>query len=135
MGSGIEIPIPEAMVFNLSCASADGFLKQHPSGVFFVGEQLVNCFSIPPGLAGRGENLLLLQTSGNFSKAVAVQISLENPADNFGLHWINSQLAIRSRGVSIAFAPGHFRGTILETFPQTGFNRKTLFNVSIRDSP
>ena len=31
---------------DLDSASADRFLKEHPSGVFFIGEQFVNCIYI-----------------------------------------------------------------------------------------
>ena len=47
MGVGVEIPIHEANVFNLRNAGANRLLEQYPSSVFFVGEQLVNCFPIP----------------------------------------------------------------------------------------
>ena len=36
MGSGVEIPFHEAIIFNLYSASADCFLEQHSSGVFFI---------------------------------------------------------------------------------------------------
>ena len=36
MGAGIKIPIHQAIVFNLDSASADRFLEQHSSGVFFI---------------------------------------------------------------------------------------------------
>ena len=48
---GVEIPIHEAMVLNLGSAGTDGLLQQHAAGIFFVGEQLVDCLPIPFGLA------------------------------------------------------------------------------------
>lgn len=47
MGFGVEIPIHVAIIFNLNSTSADGFLKQYLSCIFFIGEQLINCFTIP----------------------------------------------------------------------------------------
>ena len=43
MGAGVEIPFHEAIVFDLDSAGAERLLEQHPSGVFFIGEQFVNC--------------------------------------------------------------------------------------------
>ena len=36
MGSGIEIPSHEVIIFNLNSASADRFLEQHSPSIFFI---------------------------------------------------------------------------------------------------
>jgi len=62
MGVSVEIPIHEAIVFNLRNAGADGLLKQYPSGIFFIREQLVDCFPVPLGLTCWGWDTLPFQT-------------------------------------------------------------------------
>ena len=44
MDSGIEIPIREAVIFDLDSASADSFLEQYPACVFLLADNLS-----PPG--------------------------------------------------------------------------------------
>ena len=61
MGAGIEIPFHEAIVFDLDSAGTDRFLEQHPSGIFFIGEQFADGFPIPSGPASRGKNTLFFQ--------------------------------------------------------------------------
>ena len=70
MGAGIKIPIHEAIIFDLDSTSADCFLKQYPSGVFFIGEQFVNRFPVPLGSACGGGDTLPFQISSNFPKAI-----------------------------------------------------------------
>lgn len=43
MGTGVEMPFHEAIVFNLKCACADRFLEQRSACVLFIGKQFVNC--------------------------------------------------------------------------------------------
>ena len=50
MRIGVEIPIHEAIVFDFGTTCADGLLEQHPASVLFIGNQLVDCFTIPLGL-------------------------------------------------------------------------------------
>ena len=83
MGTGIEIPLHEAIVFYLSRTGADRFLKQHPSDVFFIGEQFVNRLPIPSGSAGRGGDALPFQASSNFPQAVTSKILLKYPTHYF----------------------------------------------------
>jgi len=52
MGIGAEVPLHEAIVFNLGSANTDCFLKQHSVGPFLVGKQFVDCFPVSPGSAG-----------------------------------------------------------------------------------
>ena len=94
MSIGVEIPIYETMVFDLGNASADRLLKQHTSCIFFVGEQLVNCFPVPYGFACWGWDALPLQTRSDFPQAVTGKIPLKYPAYNLGLVGIYHQLAI-----------------------------------------
>ena len=48
MGTSVEILFHKAIVFDLNSASVDSLLEQHPSGVFFVPEQLADGFSTLP---------------------------------------------------------------------------------------
>ena len=36
MGTGVEILIHEAIIFNLNCAGTDCLLEQHPPSIFFI---------------------------------------------------------------------------------------------------
>ena len=94
MSVGVEIPIHEAIIFNLRSAGADSFLEQYPSCVFFVGEQLVNCFPVPYGLACWGWDALPLHARSDFPQAVTSKIPLKYPAYKLGLVGIYHQLAI-----------------------------------------
>ena len=42
MRTGIEIPVYKTIIFNLDSTNANCFLEKHASGIFFIGEQLVN---------------------------------------------------------------------------------------------
>lgn len=79
MGAGVEIPFHEAIVFYLGNTSTDHLLKQDTAGIFFIGEQLVDCFSVPLCFAGWRRYTLPLQPNGYFSKAVARSILLKDP--------------------------------------------------------
>lgn len=94
MGSGMKIPIHEAIVFDLDSAGANGFLEKHTTCIFFVGEQFIDCFSIPFRLACWGENALLLQTSSDFSKTLSDFVLLKNPYDHFGFFGVDNQRAV-----------------------------------------
>ncbi len=66
MGAGIKIPIHEAIVFDLGSAGAERFLEQNPACVLFIGENLVNRFTVPfRPTSGRGDTLFL-QAGSNF---------------------------------------------------------------------
>lgn len=127
MGSGMKIPIHEAIVFDLDSAGANSFLEKHTTCIFFVGEQFVDCFSIPLGLACRGENALLFQTSDNFPEAFSGFVLLENPCDYFGFFGVDDQRAVRGYIISVASALCHFGTAVLKAFPETGFNCFTFF--------
>ena len=64
----IEIPLHEAIVFNLNCASADCLLEQYPPSIFFVREQFVDCFPIPFGPASGGGDTLLFNPAAVFPR-------------------------------------------------------------------
>lgn len=85
MGAGIEIPIHEAIIFDLSGSGAYGFLTQHPPGVFFIGQQSVERLPVPFRLAGKGKDEFCFQCRCDFSQAVAMEVTLENPVDDSGL--------------------------------------------------
>ena len=122
MGVGREIPVHEAIVFNLNCSSADGFLKQHPFGVFFIGEQFVNRFPVPFGPAGGGGDALPFQPGSNFPQTITGKIPFKYPAHYFGFVWIYLQFSVRIDCVSIALAFCHFRAAALKPFPETVLN-------------
>ena len=46
MGIRVEIPSYETIIFELGVACIDGFLEQNPPGIFFIGEQLADCFAL-----------------------------------------------------------------------------------------
>ena len=116
MSVGVEIPIHEAIIFDLGTTSADRFLKENPPCVFFVGDQIVECLPIPLGFARWGKNTPLLQPSSNFAQAVAAEVTLKNQADNGGFLRVNDQLTVWVGVISIASALGHLGGTILKAF-------------------
>ena len=63
MRIGVEIPIHEAIIFYLGSTSADSFLEQYPPRVFFIGEQLIECFPVPFGLSGGREDTFFSKPS------------------------------------------------------------------------
>ena len=128
MGVGVEIPIHETIIFDLDSAGADRFLKQYPSGIFFIGEQFVNRFPVPSGFAGGGGNTLLFQANSNFPKAVTGKILLKYPAHYFRLIGIHCQLTIRTDFISLAPAFCHFGTAVLKSFPETVLNRFTFLH-------
>ena len=95
------------IIFNLCSTCAECFLEQHSSSIFFVREQLVNCFPIPFGAACWRKNILLFQVGGNFSQAIPRQILLKYPAHHLRLIRIHYQFTIRSDFISIAFDCKH----------------------------
>ena len=135
MGAGVEIPFHEAIVFDLDGAGADRFLEQHPSGVFFIGEQFVNCLPIPFGPAGGGGNALPFQTRSNFSKAVTSKILFKYSVHHLGFVRIYFQFSIRIDRVSVALALCHFGAAVLKTFSETAFNCFTFLNCIHYDPP
>ena len=102
MGSGIEIPSHEVIIFNLNSASADRFLEQHSPSIFFVREQFVDGFPIPSGPAGGGRDVLSFQTSSNFSKAITSKTLLKYPTYYPRFIGIHYQLTIRINIISIS---------------------------------
>ena len=68
MGAGVKIPIHEAVIFYLNSASADRFLEQHPPCIFFIGEQFVDGFPIPSGLASGGGDPCLSKPTAIFPR-------------------------------------------------------------------
>lgn len=85
VGIRVEIPSYETIIFELGVACIDGFLEQNPPGIFFIGEQLADCFAIPFGFTRGGGNASDFQRLGNLAKAVTAEVTLEDPADN-GCH-------------------------------------------------
>ena len=128
MGAGIEIPIHEAIVFNLNRTGTDRFLKQHPSGIFFIGEQFVNRLPIPFGSAGGGGDALLFQASSNFPLTITGKILLKYPAHYLCLIGIHRQLTIRINIISIALALYYFGVAVLKSFPGTVLDCFTLLH-------
>ena len=116
MGVGVKEPIHEAIIFDLDSASADRFLKQYPSGIFFIGEQFGDRFSVPFEPTSGGGDALPFQTSSDFPQTVASKILLKYPAHNLGLLGIYCQLTVRSDFISIAFAASHLGTAVLELF-------------------
>lgn len=84
MGAGVEIPIHEAIIFDLDAANTDSLLKQDPPSAFFVGLQFVERLLVPLELAGRGEDTFRLQDRGDSPQAAAVEVAFESPADDSG---------------------------------------------------
>ena len=119
MGAGVEIPFHEAIVFDLNSAGAERLLEQHPSGVFFIGEQFVDGFPIPFGPAGGGGNALPFQTRSNFSKAVTSKILFKYSVHHLGFVRIYFQFSIRIDRVSVALTLCHFGAAVLKPFPET----------------
>lgn len=70
---GIKILIHEAIGFDLGAADADRFLEEYPTRVFFVGNKLVESFSIPFGFTRRGGDILFLKPSGDFAQTITVE--------------------------------------------------------------
>ena len=68
MDVGVKILIYEAIVFYLSYTSADRFLEQHPSCVFFIGQQFVECLPVPFGLASGGADVFASKADAIFPK-------------------------------------------------------------------
>ena len=135
MGASIKIPIYEAIIFYLNRTSADSRLKQHPSGIFFIGEQFVNRLPIPFGSASGGGDALFFQTSNNFPKAITSKILLKYPAHYLRLIGIHCQLTIRINIISVALALCHFGATILESFPEAVLNCFTFLYRIHYNSP
>ena len=126
MRVGVEIPIYEAIIFNLDSAGANGFLKEYTACIFFIGKQLVNCFPIPSLLSCWREDTLFFKASGTLTKTFPSLILLEDPEDDSSFLMINDQCAIWRSLISVASAPRHFRTAVLKTFPKSSFNRLTL---------
>ena len=122
MGVGVKESIHETIIFDLDSTSADRFLKQYPSGVFFIGEQFVNRLPIPFWPAGGGGDTLLFQTSSNFPKTVTCNIPCKYPAHYLRLIGIYRQLTIRTDFIPIALAFCHFGTAVPKTLPQAYFD-------------
>jgi len=60
-------------------------LGQHPSCVFFIGQQLVECLPVPFVFFSWGGDDLPFQTIGNLSQTVTAEVTVEDPTDNGGL--------------------------------------------------
>lgn len=116
MGIEVKVPTHEAIIFELRSTCTDSFLEQHPACILFVRQQFIESFPVPFGFACEGENAFRFQCRSDCSQAVAMEVTLKNPADNSGLIRIDRQLAVHPDVVAIAPALGHFGGAILKTF-------------------
>ena len=133
MGSGVEIPFHEDIIFNLCSTSADRFLEQHPPGIFFIGQQLVDGFPILSGSVSGGWDALLFQASSDFPQTITSKILLKYPAHYLRLIGIHHQFSIRTNFISIAFAASHLGTAILKPFPETVLDGFTfLYRVHFR---
>lgn len=112
MKAGIEIPFHEAIVFDLDSAGADRFLEQHSPSIFFIGEQFVDCFPIPFGLASGGRNTLLFQPGSNFPQTVTSKIPFKYPTHHLGFVRIYFQLSIRIDRVHTPDQQLHLHGIL-----------------------
>ena len=122
MRVGIEIAICEASIFNLDNAGANRFLKEYTTCIFFIGEQLLNCFPIPSLRSRWREDPLFFKASGNLTKTFPGPILLKDPEDDSSFLMINDQCAIWRSLISVASAPRHFGTAVLKTFPKSSFN-------------
>ena len=127
-GGEAVIPFRETIILDLDSADAESLLEQHPSGVFFIGEQFVDGFPIPFGPAGGGGNALPFQTRSNFPKAVTSKIPFKYPVHHLGFVRIYFQFSIRIDRVSVALTLCHFGAAVLKAFPKAGLDCFAFLN-------
>lgn len=93
----------ETIIFNLGCAGANRFLKEYTACIFFIGEQLINCFPIPSLLSCWREDPLFFKASGNLTKTFPCLILLEDPEDDSSFLMINDQRAVWCNLIAVAY--------------------------------